>query len=257
MGPLSITYIGQCGFLLDFGSVRIVTDPYLSDYVDRAFSSGSIIWKRLYPPPVSLADLRPDLVLISHSHADHMDPWTLQPYLRGGGQAVIAAPAPECALPEALGAPAIVYAESGIPFRSGDIVITPVPCAHTELHPDRLGRFRELSYLIASGSATVFFGGDMSLYPGLRERLCKGKCDVMLLPVNGRDEERTANGIIGNMDPREAAWLAKDSGAQLFIPMHHDLYAANGCAEETIRKAAAEAGAPLYILKPMETLYLP
>ena len=33
--PMRITYLGQCGFLIEAAGTRIVTDPYLSDYVDR------------------------------------------------------------------------------------------------------------------------------------------------------------------------------------------------------------------------------
>jgi L-ascorbate 6-phosphate lactonase len=48
-----------------------------------------------------------------------------------------------------------------------------------------------------------------------------------MLPINGRDPEREARGIVGNLTAREAAWLATAIGAAVVIPMHHDLFARN------------------------------
>jgi L-ascorbate metabolism protein UlaG (beta-lactamase superfamily) len=52
--------------------------------------------------------------------------------------------------------------------------------------------------------------------------------DVVLLPINGRDEKRHRAGIIGNMDAREAAAFASKLQAKLLIPTHFDMFAGNG-----------------------------
>ena len=51
--------------------------------------------------------------------------------------------------------------------------------------------------------------------------------DVAVLPVNGRDPEREARGIVGNMDAREAVELALAIGATLLVPIHWDGFAGN------------------------------
>ncbi len=255
MAGLSVTYLGQCGFLLDFGDTKIVTDPYLSDYVDQIGSSERMTWRRLYPPPTALHLLGPDGMIISHSHEDHLDPWTLQPFFAQGGACTAAAPAPECHHLERLGAPNIVYARAEESFFIGPVKITPIPCAHTQLHTDASGRFHELSYIIEREDIKVFFGGDMSLYDGLSRRLREAKCGLLLLPVNGGDEERTKNGIIGNMNCAQAASLAAALHVP-YIPMHHDLYEVNGCATNEILRAAKAAGAAVHLLKPMQALRL-
>ena len=252
---LLITYLGQCGFLMDFGDTRIVTDPYLSDYVDKCFYSGQTPWRRLYPPPATLQALEPDGILISHSHGDHLDPWTLQPYFSQGGTCLAAAPAPECGLLEKLGAPCIQYARAEESFFMGPVKITPIPCAHTQLHTDEMGRFHALSYIVEHEDLRVFFGGDMSLYDGLAKRLREADCRLLLLPVNGGDAERTGKGIIGNIDCVQAASLSATLNVP-YIPMHHDLYAINGCAPEEILCAAEAAGAKAHLLKPMQSLRL-
>lgn len=255
MQKISITYLGQCGFLLDFGETKIVTDPYLSDYVDKTCSSEDVKWRRLYPPPASLQALKPEGILISHAHEDHMDPWTLKPYLNQNAQCLTAAPAPECKRLESIGASRVIYAKAEESFLIGEVKVTPIPCAHTQLHLDECGRFHELSYLIEYAGVRIFFGGDMNLYDGLLKRLQEASCNLLLLPVNGRDERRTKKGIIGNIDHREAARLSAALNVP-YVPMHHDLYDINGCGEEEILSAAKAEGAKAYLLKPMETLRL-
>jgi L-ascorbate metabolism protein UlaG (beta-lactamase superfamily) len=51
--------------------------------------------------------------------------------------------------------------------------------------------------------------------------------DVALLPINGRDARREAQGILGNLSEREAAWLAQAIGVEVVVPMHYDLFARN------------------------------
>jgi len=137
--------------------------------------------------------------LISHSHGDHLDPWTIGRYVESGGKALIACPAPEWGLLEDLRVPRIVKARSDEPFPIGQATVTPIPCAHTELHRDEAGDFRELSYFIDLDGVRLFFGGDMSLYEGLMERLEGIRPDVVLRPANGPDADRPAKGIVGKL----------------------------------------------------------
>jgi L-ascorbate metabolism protein UlaG (beta-lactamase superfamily) len=51
--------------------------------------------------------------------------------------------------------------------------------------------------------------------------------DIALLPINGRDQEREAEGIVGNLGPAEAAALADGIGAEILVPIHYDMFANN------------------------------
>ena len=46
--------------------------------------------------------------------------------------------------------------------------------------------------------------------------------DIALLPINGRNREREARDIVGNLSPDEAARVARDLGVSLAIPIHFD-----------------------------------
>ena len=243
---VNIKYIGQCGFIISSEGLRIVTDPHLSYRLENTHYCAETPWKRLYAPPCTLSEIDPDYIIISHAHDDHLDPDTVKEYILSGKKAFFIAPAPICCILEELG----VDPDKIIPARDKrasafkDCEIIPIACAHTEFHTDGNRDFFELSYIIKIGGKSIFFGGDMSLYEDLSERISLEKPDLLLLPCNGRDEERSSKGIIGNITEVEAASLASELGVP-FVPMHHDLYAINGCPEEKIIAAARAAGAKI------------
>lgn len=250
---MRIRYLGQCGFVFEFDPVRLVVDPYLSDYVDKNCSNEQLSWVRAYPPPTTLNEVAPDVILISHAHVDHLDPWTLGPYAQKNAAVPLIVPAPVKAQGEGIGFTNVIPAYAEKCIRRDVLTITPIPCAHTQIHYDEDGNCRELSYLIDCEGVKLFFGGDMSLYPGVVERIAAFGPDIVLLPVNGSDERLTALDVIGNMDRFEAVRLAKQLHARFLIPMHHDLYAVNGCDPTLVQEAAEEAGVTLLTFKPGET----
>ena len=246
---LKITYYGQCCFLIEANGLRIVTDPYLSYGVDEKNAASSVPWHRNYPPLCSLIELDPDLIIISHAHDDHLDPITLKQYLESNGSAPIMLPAPIADIAKDIGFRKVYQARAEHMSLFKNASIMPIACAHTSLDMDDKGRFYNLSYFLDFGDSCVFFGGDMSLYDGLSERIILENCSVLLLPCNGRDQERTKAGIIGNITAEEAAVLAKETDV-LFIPCHHDLYDCNGRSVSEIEDCARKEGAKLCILKP-------
>lgn len=79
----SITWIGHSTFLIQLGGLNIVTDPVWSGQM--AFQ------KRLAPPGIPIEDVPPvDVVLVSHSHYDHLSIASLR-RLTGGRQLLVPA----------------------------------------------------------------------------------------------------------------------------------------------------------------------
>lgn len=221
-------YLGQVGFLLGSGGKYLAVDPYLTDYVDR-HSGEAVKWERLYAPPIAPEELDfLEAVCCTHSHADHADPESLNAIARANPHTKFIVPAPERERIAAYGIdPArIIPACADIPIVLDGFTVTPVPAAHEVFHTDEQGNYRELGYIISTGSTRIYHAGDGCIYDELPRRL--SRIDVAILPINGRDYVRTSAGIIGNMDSAEAIFLTKTIGADLLIPVHHDLYAVNG-----------------------------
>jgi L-ascorbate metabolism protein UlaG (beta-lactamase superfamily) len=109
----------------------------------------------------------------------------------------------------------------------GAVTVDAIPACHGEGMDDayRLGPF--LGYVMSAGGARVYHAGDTVLFDGLAERLRELRVDLALLPINGRDADREAEGIVGNMDAREAAQLAREIGADAAVPLHWDMFAGN------------------------------
>lgn len=225
---VGIRYLGQEGFLLSSGGKHLAVDLYLSDYVDRNCCQ-YVQWQRLYPAPVDAATLDfLDVVLCTHAHFDHADPDTLSVLARNP-QTIFIIPALEVSVLTAAGVkaenifPAIAFEKISV----AGFEIIPIPAAHETLSPDEKGNYSAVSYIIRAGGKTFFHGGDLCMYDGLVDTLKPYCLDVAFLPVNGRDYFRNRNDIIGNLNCREAVLLAKETGADMLVPMHHDLYAVN------------------------------
>ena len=249
-----MTFLGQCGFVIDTGKTVVVIDPYLSDYLDQNCCTEEVRWKRRFPAGASLRSLDPDVVLLSHRHWDHLDPWTIKPYVDSGGSALFVGPYATAERLNQQGVQNTRYLDAGDVFTIDDVCVTAIACAHPELHTDEGGHCMELSYIVSWQGGKLFFGGDMMVRPGLVEEVAPHRCRVMLLPCNGRDAWRDAHGIIGNATSKEAAQFARDAGADILVPMHHDLYDINACAEEVIQRDALEAGVHAFCMRPMQTV---
>ena len=251
---MRMTFLGQCGFVLDTGNTVVAVDPYLSDYLDRNCCTDEVRWERRFPAGTDLRGIDPDVVLLSHRHWDHLDPWTIKPYIDAGGNALFVGPWATRERLDQQGVRDVHFIDAGETLEIDDVRIDAIACAHPELHRDDEGHCMELSYVISWPGGRLFFGGDMMVRSGLVEEVAAFDCKVMLLPCNGRDAWRDAHGIVGNTTASEAARFAWDAGADILVPMHHDLYEINFCEEEVIQKEAAEAGVHALCMHPMQTV---
>lgn len=224
---IGLWYLGQEGFVIKHGEGCIAIDPYLSDYVDKNCSQ-YVKWERLYPAPIKGEECDfLQLVLCTHTHYDHADPWTLLEIAKANPNTRFVIPAPEVETLVGYGIEKarIIPAYADQTFMMDGFSITPIPSAHEVFHTDAQGNYKELGYIIECGGTRIFHAGDMCMYDGLLERL--KEIDIAILPINGRDYFRNKNDIIGNFDAVEAITLAKEIEAKLLIPVHHDLYEVN------------------------------
>ena len=71
-----IQYLGHAGWCIKNNGIKILCDPWLSP--DGTFFSSWLQFPRIDKVDIKEALNNIDVLYISHSHADHYDPWTLQ-----------------------------------------------------------------------------------------------------------------------------------------------------------------------------------
>jgi L-ascorbate metabolism protein UlaG (beta-lactamase superfamily) len=249
-GQLTIRWLGQAGFLLSGGGLRVLVDPWLSEHALRVRSAPSIA---SLPDDVSW-------LLATHEHGDHLDLPALPSILDRFPNLVVVLPEPLRPLVEAADARARVHGvQPGDRVDLGGAILHVVHAWHGievrdaysqghALRPD--GKTPFVGYVVAFPGVTVYHSGDTIAGAGLVEELRPLKVDVALLPANGRDVQRERAGIVGNLDGREAAELAAAIGARVLIPMHHDMVRGNRVRIGPVVEAARQAHPSIAVLTP-------
>ncbi|MDR3575776.1 MAG: MBL fold metallo-hydrolase [Anaerolineaceae bacterium] len=241
---LAIWGLGQMGVAVKGGNGRIIyIDPILSNVVALREPALADKFTRAFPAPLEPSQINnAALVLCTHEHLDHTDPLTLGPLAAASPQACfIASGWAQTALDEAGIANARrIIPNSGKPLEFGSLRINIVPSAHYGLEFDQPRGWRWMGFHIQWNGVTFYHSGDNILYPGYLQRLqALPSIDVGLLAVNGRDECRESEGVIGNMHPQEAVWLAKELDWDMLLGGHNDLFLWNSLPATSLSDAVS------------------
>ncbi|MCS7463026.1 MBL fold metallo-hydrolase [Paenibacillus doosanensis] len=222
-GTAALWALGQAGFLIQIEDKRLVIDPYLSN------KTAGGPWVRQFPAPVTPEQL-PELeaVLCTHQHDDHMDASTLAKlYPRQTTQFIIPRAHAGLMASWGLGPERIIGMNHMESATVNGVELRAIAAMHDRFEQDDQGNHRYLGYVIRCGGLTIYHSGDTIGFPELAEWLKDERIDIALIPINGRDYARTAQGIVGNCNYREAADLAAAIGADMVIPMHFGMFAHN------------------------------
>lgn len=223
---IALTWLGQAGFALRHAGATLLIDPYLTDTLAAKYAGTPFPHTRLHAPPVDPAQLRDvAAVLHTHAHTDHLDPGTVAALLRHNTPWFVAPRARRAvALERNVPAARLVAVDAGETVEVGDAAVTAVPAAHEELTLDDDGAHVFLGYVIELDGLRIYHSGDCVPYPGQAELVAGLGVDVALLPVNGRDAHRLANGVPGNFTVDEAVRLCHDAGVPALVCHHFGLF---------------------------------
>ncbi|WP_127144361.1 MBL fold metallo-hydrolase [Pelagibacterium montanilacus] len=253
---LAIRWLGQAGFAIDCNGRRAIIDPYLSDSLAAKYRGTAFAHTRMMAIPVAPGDIaHVDVVLATHAHTDHMDPGTLPALLAANPLAVLVAPRAERAKAlERTGVDptGLVGIERGEALEVAGIGIWATGAAHETLETDQTGHHRFLGYgMRLPGGPVIYHSGDSIPFAGLVGEVAALGADLALLPVNGRDAERRANGVPGNFTIAEAVDLARQAGIGTVIGHHYGMFAFNTVPRADIEAVARAGSAPkLYAADP-------
>lgn len=204
---MKVTWITQGGLLFDSGKIKILVDPYLSDSLGKEDSKKS----RKVPIDESFFEIKPDVILITHDHPDHLDAETLGKYLGVDGCITVLSGEASYKKLIAFGgghnyvllAPHSVWSEGGVTFYS----------VHAE-HSERTA----VGFIIDDGKDTYYVSGDtLYNYDVIDDvlDLAPDGVDYAFLPINGKGN---------NMNARDAADFAYEIGAKCAVPIHYGLF---------------------------------
>lgn len=248
-GCVSLWWLGQAGFAVRAGGIRLLIDPYLSDVLEAKYRGGPFSHARLMPPPLTPQQVRGlDWFLCTHAHSDHMDPGTIP---------VVAASNPVCRFvaPRAERQTAI---ERGVPpdrfvgLDAGDtltlgtgVELRAIPAAHEAIETNAAGEHRFLGFIVRACGMTLYHAGDCVPYAGQAEALAAARVDVALLPVNGRGK-----GVAGNFTFEEAVAICRGARIPLLIAHHFGMFAFNTVSEDALARLAAATAAGVRVIVP-------
>lgn len=205
---MKVTWLTQAGLLFDTGSLKIMVDPYLSNSVGERNPKKN----RRIPVDESIFEIKPDVIIITHDHLDHLDPKTLEHFLSREGDPITVL-APENAYKKLLEfggdhnyvllAPHSVWSEGEVTFYS----------VHAE-HSDRTAA----GFIIDDGENTYYVSGDtLYNYDVIDDvlDLVPDGVGYAFLPING---------VGNNMNAQDASDFAYEINAKIGVPLHYGLF---------------------------------
>ena len=222
---MCIYFLGQSGYVLKFKELTIYIDPYLTDYIENPLGLNENKMCRSFESPIDPELITNcDAIICTHSHVDHMDPWTINKINSEFKlfSSIGAYEKSDINLPESR----ITFLHPEKTFKIQEINIVPFPAAHYEL-VDKFGRPDCLSILIQWKGINLFFWGDGITYEGQYELLSKYSFEYFFAPINGRDKKRENEGIVGNIKENELAEFCSKLSIKYIIPNHYDMFINN------------------------------
>lgn len=200
---MKVTWLSQAGLLFENENIKVIVDPYLSDSVEKINPKNY----RRTPVDEAFLKIKPDVIICTHNHLDHVDPETLCHYLTEDSGVVVLAP--EAAFLEVKkfgGNNNYVKFNRHTSWTQNGVKFTAVKAEHTDLHP--------IGVIIDDGEKKYYTTGDTLYNDDIFEDI-PDDIDVLFLPVNG---------VGNNMNMTDAARFAERVNAKITVPLHVGLF---------------------------------
>ena len=202
---MEITWMGQAGLLFQHDGVNVMIDPYLSDSVKKIEPQNY----RRKPVDERFFGIKPDVLVITHCHLDHLDPETLDVFFgKYDGITVLAPEGCWQTLRKTYGGNNnFVLFNAGTRWTFGNLVFKAVKAEHSE--PNAIG------VVISADGVKYYATGDTLCNDEVIASAKREQPDVVFLPVNG---------VGNNMNMVDAAEFCKALGSVKAVPIHTGLF---------------------------------
>jgi L-ascorbate metabolism protein UlaG (beta-lactamase superfamily) len=208
--PARVRWLGHASAMIDIAGVRVLTDPALTPRVAH-------LRRHHLVDPNTLP--RPDLILISHVHLDHLHLPSLRLFDRDVAMIV---PAGASAFLRRKGFANVRETRAGDTTSLGPLTIETVPAVHPSGRgPHSRVTADAVGYIVRGGGAAVYFAGDTDLFEAMGSI---GPVDLALVPIWGWG--RTLGD--GHLDPERAARAVELVRPRLVVPVHWGTYSPVG-----------------------------
>jgi N-acyl-phosphatidylethanolamine-hydrolysing phospholipase D len=202
------TWIGHSTVLLQFGGLNIITDPVFSQ---RAFPVQWAGPRRIMDPAVAIDALPPlDIVLLSHTHYDHLDKPAVRQITRAHPDATWIVPLGVGAYIRGWGAREIVELDWWQETTVGALRVTATPARHFSAR--RLGdRNKTLwcGFAFELAGKRAFFAGDTAYHAEFVEVGARcGPFDFAMIPIGAYDPRWFMHVV--HVDAEEAVQIYQD-----------------------------------------------
>lgn len=200
---MTVTWLGQAGFLIKHNTYQFLIDPYLSDSI----TARNPVKQRRIPVDTSLFRIIPDLMIFTHDHLDHYDPESADIFLQQDSPVTVLAPGSVWPKVRQTGrSHNYVLFDHGTVWSQFGIQFTAVKATHSD--PNAIG------VILDDGQQKFYFTGDTlynkDIFPDLPDDLY-----AVFLPVNGAGN---------NMNMVDAANFARKTKAKIAVPIHYGMF---------------------------------
>lgn len=202
---MKIVFLGQAGLLFFNENIKILVDPYLSDSVAKIEPQN----KRRQPIDERFLQIKPNIIVITHNHADHLDKETLAHYLSEESRETVLAPYSAWQEIRKFGGlqnnyvmfnDGTTWTESGVTFRA-------VKAEHSDEYA--------IGVVIAVEGKNYYVTGDTLYSERVFESLPQAEFEAVFLPINGAGN---------NMNATDAARFVSRIKTKYAVPVHFGMF---------------------------------
>lgn len=206
---MKIIWLGQAGLLMETAGKIILIDPYLSNSVSKVNASND----RRVPVEEKFLYIKPDVIVCTHNHLDHLDPETLKYYLNTERCVTVLAPTAAWEEVRKFGGKHNYirfnrHTEFTLTVKNGveEIRFIAVKAEHSDIHP--------IGVIIETEGKRYYVTGDTLYNTEIFEDIPE-QIDMLFLPVNG---------VGNNMNIADAKRFCEHIKPGVAVPMHCGLF---------------------------------